>query len=60
MSFVTVRDVFQTYGQRPIIERVNVEVEEGEFISIVGASGGVANPRSCGCYWRKKLRRADM
>ncbi|MDA9865216.1 ATP-binding cassette domain-containing protein [bacterium] len=39
MSFVTVTDVFQTYGQRPIIERVNVEVEEGEFISIVGASG---------------------
>lgn len=39
MSFVTVRGVFQTYGQRPIIERVNVEVDEGEFISIVGASG---------------------
>jgi len=39
MSFVTVRDVFQTYGRRPIIERVNLSVEEGEFISIVGASG---------------------
>ncbi len=39
MSFVSVKDVFQTYGKRPIIERVNVEVEEGEFISIVGASG---------------------
>ncbi|MEO0380413.1 MAG: ATP-binding cassette domain-containing protein [Pseudomonadota bacterium] len=39
MSFVTVRGVFQTYGTRPIIERVNVDVDEGEFISIVGASG---------------------
>lgn len=39
MSFVTVTDVFQSYGRRPIIERVNVSVEEGEFISIVGASG---------------------
>ena len=39
MSFVTVRNVFQSYGQRPILERVNVDVDEGEFISIVGASG---------------------
>ncbi|MEM7720411.1 MAG: ABC transporter ATP-binding protein [Pseudomonadota bacterium] len=39
MSFVTVRDIFQTYDRRPILERVNVDVEEGEFISIVGASG---------------------
>ncbi|MGB5865108.1 MAG: ATP-binding cassette domain-containing protein [Sulfitobacter sp.] len=39
MSFVTVRDLFQTYGHRPIIERVNLSVDEGEFISVVGASG---------------------
>lgn len=39
MSFVTVRDLFQTYDNRPIIERVTVDVDEGEFISIVGASG---------------------
>lgn len=39
MSFVTVSNVFQSYNNRPIIERINVEVEEGEFISIVGASG---------------------
>jgi len=39
MSFVTISDVFQIYNQRPILERVNVEVDEGEFISIVGASG---------------------
>ena len=39
MSFVTVENLFQTYDRRPIIERVNVSVDEGEFISIVGASG---------------------
>jgi len=39
VSFVTAENVFQSYGSRPILERVNVSVEEGEFISIVGASG---------------------
>jgi len=39
MSFVNVSNVFQTYDDRPILERINIEVEEGEFISIVGASG---------------------
>jgi NitT/TauT family transport system ATP-binding protein len=39
MSFVHVENLFQSYGRRPIIERVNVDVAEGEFISIVGASG---------------------
>jgi NitT/TauT family transport system ATP-binding protein len=39
MTFVTVDNVFQSYGTRPILERVSVEVDEGEFISIVGASG---------------------
>ena len=39
MSFVTVTDIYQSYDGRPIIERVNVSADEGEFISIVGASG---------------------
>ena len=39
MSFVSVTNVWQAYGDRSILERVNVTVEEGEFISIVGASG---------------------
>ena len=39
MSFVHVEDIHQSYGQRPIIERVNLDVDEGEFVSIVGASG---------------------
>jgi NitT/TauT family transport system ATP-binding protein len=39
MSFVKVRNLFQSYAGRPILERVNLTVTEGEFISIVGASG---------------------
>ncbi|MEM7423272.1 MAG: ABC transporter ATP-binding protein [Pseudomonadota bacterium] len=39
MSYVEVRDIHQFYDRRPIIERINLDVEEGEFISIVGASG---------------------
>lgn len=39
MSYVSVRGVFQSYDGRPILERVSVEVEEGTFVSIVGASG---------------------
>ena len=39
MSFVAVTDISQSYGGRVIIENVNVSVDEGEFISIVGASG---------------------
>jgi len=51
MSFVTVTNVFQSYGQRPIIERVNVTVDEGEFISIV--------PRARGCFcWTNRLARS--
>ncbi|MCB1329178.1 MAG: ATP-binding cassette domain-containing protein, partial [Maritimibacter sp.] len=39
MSFVTVRYVWQSYGNRSILERINLDVAEGEFISLVGASG---------------------
>ena len=39
MSFVRVRNISKVYGTRTIIEKVNVDIAEGEFISIVGASG---------------------
>ncbi len=39
MSFVSIRNLFHTYDGRPILERVSLEVEEGAFVSIVGASG---------------------
>ena len=34
MSFVTATDIFQNYGDRPILERVNVVVEEGVFSTL--------------------------
>ncbi|WP_234990290.1 ATP-binding cassette domain-containing protein [Roseivivax lentus] len=36
---MSVTDVWQSYDGRSIIERVNLDVAEGEFVSIVGASG---------------------
>ncbi|MEM7496731.1 MAG: ABC transporter ATP-binding protein [Pseudomonadota bacterium] len=39
MSFVEVRDLWQSYGELSVLERVNLEAEEGEFLSLVGASG---------------------
>ncbi|MEM7547859.1 MAG: ATP-binding cassette domain-containing protein [Pseudomonadota bacterium] len=39
MSFVQARGIHQSYGGRPILERVELDVDEGEFVSIVGASG---------------------
>ncbi|MFK7944709.1 MAG: ABC transporter ATP-binding protein [Paracoccaceae bacterium] len=39
MSFVEVRNVEKSYGERPIIANVNLDVDQGAFISVVGASG---------------------
>ena len=39
MSFVVVENLFHSYGRRPILERVNLTAERGEFVSLVGASG---------------------
>ncbi|MBF9033699.1 ATP-binding cassette domain-containing protein [Rhodobacterales bacterium HKCCE2091] len=39
MSYVTVEGLFKDYAGRPILERVELTAEEGEFVSIVGASG---------------------
>lgn len=39
MSFVTVDNVHKAYDARPILERVSLDVDEGTFVSIVGASG---------------------
>jgi NitT/TauT family transport system ATP-binding protein len=39
MSFVSVQNLFHSYGRRPILERINLTAEKGEFLSLVGASG---------------------
>lgn len=39
MSFLTVENVYKSYGDNRVLERLNKQVEQGEFISMVGASG---------------------
>ncbi len=39
MSFLDARKISVTYGDAPILERVNLGVDEGSFVTIVGASG---------------------
>jgi NitT/TauT family transport system ATP-binding protein len=39
VSFVTVSGIHVGYGGTPVLERVSLNVEQGEFVTIVGASG---------------------
>ena len=39
MSFVEVTDIAVTYDKCPVLQRVNLNVSEGAFVTIVGASG---------------------
>ncbi|MGJ8691480.1 MAG: ABC transporter ATP-binding protein [Thalassotalea sp.] len=39
MSFLTVENLYKSYGDNLVLERLNKQVEQGEFISMVGASG---------------------
>ncbi|MDJ0881114.1 MAG: ABC transporter ATP-binding protein [Gammaproteobacteria bacterium] len=39
MSFITIHNVWKNYGQTPVLENIHKEVEQGSFITLVGASG---------------------
>lgn len=39
MSFISVKKLWKRYGDNVVLEGVNVNVEKGEFITIVGTSG---------------------
>lgn len=39
MSFITVERLWKEYGQHVVLENLNLEVEQGEFCTLVGASG---------------------
>jgi NitT/TauT family transport system ATP-binding protein len=39
MARVTARGIWKTYGDHVVLENVNLEVDEHEFVTIVGASG---------------------
>jgi len=39
MNFLEIKNVWKSYGDAQILERLNLTVKQGEFISMVGASG---------------------
>jgi len=39
MSLISVRDVHKGYGDVRVLERVNLDIDKGEFCAVVGASG---------------------
>ena len=39
MSFIQVNNVWQEYGDQVVLERLNLSIDEGEFCTLVGASG---------------------
>ncbi|KGD79850.1 NitT/TauT family transport system ATP-binding protein [Pantoea sp. PNA 14-12] len=39
MSFISIRNIWQEYGDHVVLERISLQVKEGEFCSLVGASG---------------------
>lgn len=39
MSFIEVKNVWKEYGDQVVLERINNRVNEGEFVTVVGASG---------------------
>ncbi|EJM24919.1 ABC transporter ATP-binding protein [Pseudomonas sp. GM25] len=39
MSFITVKNVWQQYADQMVLEGLNLSVNEGEFCTLVGASG---------------------
>lgn len=38
MAFIELKDAGKSYGSRNVLSGVNLTLEEGEFVSIVGAS----------------------
>ena len=39
MSFISVKNVWQQYGDQVVLEGLNLSIAEGEFCTLVGASG---------------------
>jgi NitT/TauT family transport system ATP-binding protein len=39
MSFISIKHVWKEYGDRVVLENISLDIAQGEFVSIVGASG---------------------
>ena len=47
MALIELKDIGKSYGPRNVLERIDLSIEEGEFVSVVGASAsGNATSRS--------------
>ena len=53
MSFITINNIWQEYGDHVVLERLNLQVKEGEFCSMVGRPAA-ENPPSCVCCLVRK------
>ena len=36
---IEARNLWKTFGDHTVLERINITVSEGEFVTLVGASG---------------------
>ena len=39
MAFLELKDVSKSYGASPVLHDINLSIERGEFVAIVGYSG---------------------
>lgn len=39
MAFLSLRNIWVEYGEKVVLERVSLDIEEGAFVSIIGPSG---------------------
>ena len=39
MSFISIKHLWKEYGNRVVLENISLDIAQGEFVSIVGASG---------------------
>ena len=44
-AFIEARNLWQEYGDLVVLERLNLKVNEGEFCTLVGASGCRTQPQ---------------
>lgn len=56
MSFIDIKNIWQEYGDLVVLERINLQVKEGEFCSLVGASGCGKSTFYVFCSVRKSQR----
>ena len=48
MAFIELKEIGKSYGSRDVLAGVNFTMEEGEFVSIVGASASGKTTSSYG------------